>query len=327
MSSKLTQEKGAAWSQTGQPTLLGVSLVFLILTNFAVPARIWAQRRAYKKVFSEDYLLIIALLFTDVVTITTLLATHYGFGLHLQRVDPEYQDWENLDKGFICEWISAVGNELSLGATQVALLLYYRRLFMVNQRWLRVLWWFNFFFVLMWTVICTLFYISECTPMTYYWEQVNPHPNVKGLRCLNRRFDVIAVPLIVSVISDFTIMLLPVLTVSTLSIKLSRNLALAAVFCAGMISFAFGLARVITEETSTSPSSDATSDIVSFQLLNVVELNMAVICACVVPVYAQLRLMISGSSKTNSSYKPESRGLELRPMAIGKPEFSDDENK
>lgn len=42
---------------------------------------------------------------------------------------------------------------------------------------------------------------------------------------------------------------------------------------------------------------------------------MAVLCACVVPIFAQLRLVIWGGSETISSYRPESRGRELRSLA------------
>jgi hypothetical protein len=132
--------------------------------------------------------------------------------------------------------LTAVFNGPALLATKISLLLYYRRLFLVHQSWLRIAWWFNLVFVVLWGIFCTLYYILQCTPPSYYWERKNPNNTIDDGRCpIPAKLENVAIPLILSAISDFAILLLPILTVLTLQTALIRKLGLAAIFSVGFL--------------------------------------------------------------------------------------------
>jgi hypothetical protein len=55
-------------------------------------------------------------------------------------------------------------------------------------------------------------------------------------------------------------------------------------------------------EVDTETTTDPTYGTVAFEILNVVELHLAIICACIVPIFALIRRLINGDSpKTTMS--------------------------
>ena len=54
---------------------------------------------------------------------------------------------------------------------KLTLLYFYRRIFLVNQRWLRVAWWVNIVYVGLWCVGSTGFYLFQCWPVQWYYMQ------------------------------------------------------------------------------------------------------------------------------------------------------------
>ena len=184
------------------------------------------------------------------------MAASNGLGIHIWRVEKEDPTLKNLVRIFNvspgpferrviytgsntmpryqCIWITALFNGPSLFSTKIALLLYYRRLFLVNQTWLKITWWANLVFVVLWALGITLFYILQCSPVNWYWERLNPSTNIKHGTCVESLHK-IGTPLALSTASDFTILLMPILTVFSLKINTKRKLGLAAVFSVGFL--------------------------------------------------------------------------------------------
>ncbi|KAJ5591914.1 uncharacterized protein N7459_002283 [Penicillium hispanicum] len=298
-STQLTAAELAAWSDTRQPAIYVVCALLLVLGNASVPLRIWAQWRIHKKVIMEDYFLIAALIFANVVTISTMVAASNGLGLHIWRVEKQDPTLQPLVKIFSCIWVTALFNGPSLFATKVALLLYYRRLFVVNQTWLKITWWANLIYVILWALAITLFYILQCSPVNYYWERVNPYSTIQGGSC-TVPLNLIGIPLILSAVSDFSILLLPIITVLGLKLNLQLKLGLTAVFSVGFLSFACAVARICVLLAVTDIDRDQTWSFVPFELLNAVELTFAIICASAVPIFSRVRQMFLGQRSQNS---------------------------
>ncbi|RAL12613.1 uncharacterized protein BO97DRAFT_389628 [Aspergillus homomorphus CBS 101889] len=301
-SSHLTAEQAAAWSESRQSAILGVVITMLVLGNLSVPMRFWAQWRIQKRVMPEDYCLVVALLFANVVSAALLVAWYNGFGLHVWRVEIEDPTMRHLRNIFTNFWITAVFNGPSLFATKLALLLYYRRLFIINQRWIRIAWWANLIYVSLWVVGSTVFYILQCLPPSYYWERVDPHSTIKHGSCPHST-NIIGLPLILNILSDVTILLLPVISVTRLQMHLIRKIGLAAVFSVGVAASASALARVLVLEVSTDVQSDATFNTVAFEILCVVELNLAIVCTCAVPIASCLRMARAKSQHQTDGYE------------------------
>jgi len=129
-------------------------------------------------------LLIAALVCANVVTITTMVASTYGLGLHIWHVEEQDPNLQSLVKLLCCVWITALFNGSALFATKVSLLLYYRRLFMVNQAWLKIAWWVNLVYVMLWALFITLFYILMLAPELLL-ERSDPKTAIKNGTCLS----------------------------------------------------------------------------------------------------------------------------------------------
>ncbi|RAL13190.1 uncharacterized protein BO97DRAFT_413641 [Aspergillus homomorphus CBS 101889] len=299
-SSTLSAAELAEWSQSLQPVVLGLSVTMLVLGNLGVMLRIWAQWRIHKRPMQEDYWLVLAVLFANVVSIATIVAVHYGLGYHLFRVNLEDPSLHALKWIFLCVWLTATFNGPSMLATKVALLLYYRRLFIVQQIWLRIFWWTNMVYVVLWAIGSTISYMLSCVPASYYWERFDPQSTMHGT-CRNTT-TADALPLILDLVSDVAILVLPIATIATLQMPLARKTGLMIVFSVGFIAVVSAVARVAVLYTATNLHSDFTYAAAPFELLDVIQLNVAIVCATAVPIASGFRVAFSKKFRGSKSW-------------------------
>ncbi|OJJ76749.1 hypothetical protein ASPBRDRAFT_62833 [Aspergillus brasiliensis CBS 101740] len=299
-SSTLTAAELAEWSQSLKSVVLGPSITMVVLGNLGVVLRIWAQRRIYKRLVQEDYWLIMGVLFANVGSIAVLVAVHFGLGYHEFRVNAEDPSLRSLQWIFLCMWLTATFNGPSMLATKVALLLYYRRLFIVQQIWLRIFWWSNIMYVVLWGIGSTITYMLSCVPASYYWERFNPKSTMHGT-CRNTT-NADGVPLILDLISDVAILALPIATIATLQMPLARKAGLIIVFSVGFIAIASAIARVVVLYKATSLHTDFPYAAAPFELLVVIQLNMAIVCATAVPIASGFRVAFSKKRRRDRSW-------------------------
>ncbi|CRG90560.1 hypothetical protein PISL3812_07604 [Talaromyces islandicus] len=307
----LTPAQLAAWDETLQPVIYGVCITFFVLGNTSVPMRIWSQWRILQKAMPEDYCLIVALVSADVVTLATLLAAKNGFGQHVWRLEATAmksgdKTLSNMQSIFTSIWLTSVFNGPCLIAIKLGLLLFYRRLFYTSQKWLAIGWWANLIYAVAWAIGSTVFFILQCHPIPYYWERLNPTLHISG-HCSSGTH-IVAIPLILSTVSDVAILVLPIFVVTGLRLTTQTKVGLVALFGFGFIAVGCGIARLIVLEVDTETATDPTYGTVAFEILNVVELNLAIICACIVPIFSNMRRIITGGS-SKTSMKPGTQRL------------------
>ena len=133
----------------------------------------------------------------------TGIATSYGLGLHSWRINAEDPNMPtNLSNTFkVCSklsfplvsrtalltlspiqhvWITMLFQGPTFTCIKLTLLLFYRRIFLVNQRWLRIAWWANMVYVMLWFVGATGFYLLQCQPVQcskFFHNQTTPVAN------------------------------------------------------------------------------------------------------------------------------------------------------
>ena len=123
---------------------------------------------------------------------------------------------------------------------KLSLLFFYRRLFLVNQKWLRIAWWMNLVYILMWVFGATGFYLFQCWPVEWYWTRyyaryhARPPGELKG-QCNATTVQHVALPPIFGLLSDIGILLLPIAAILRLQISKARRLGLAAIFSIGIL--------------------------------------------------------------------------------------------
>lgn len=123
---------------------------------------------------------------------------------------------------------------------KLSLLFFYRRVFLVHQKWLRIAWWANLVYILLWAFGATGFYLFQCWPVQWYWlryykkYQTNPPYNRTG-QCNATTVQHVALPLVFGLISDVALLCLPITAILKLRVSNKKKLGLAAIFGVGTL--------------------------------------------------------------------------------------------
>ena len=133
-------------------------------------------------------------------------------------------------------WITMVLQGPTLSFIKLSLLFLYRRLFLVHQKWLRIAWWANLIYIILWFFGSTGFYMFQCLPVGWYWKRYyrkfDPTYTAEG-QCNATKVENVAIPLIFGLISDVALLCLPIFAILGLRISTSKKLGLAGVFGIG----------------------------------------------------------------------------------------------
>ncbi|KAF2730862.1 hypothetical protein EJ04DRAFT_444146 [Polyplosphaeria fusca] len=267
MAPTLTAAQQAIYHEDRRPQLYAALITLLVLVNFFVVARLVAHyydRYRHEKfgfniriLLAEDLLIVLSALFVDVMIGNLLAATHFGLGLHSWRInaeDPNYP--RNLSNAFRHVWITMVFTPSTFTWIKLTLLFFYRRLFLVSQKWLQIAWWANLVYVVLWLIGATGFYLFQCWPVQWYfmryysrYHREPPYP-ITG-QCNATNVTNVSRPLIFGLISDAAILLLPVFSISQLQMSLTKKVGLIGVFSVGVIACGTDMARIIELSTDT----------------------------------------------------------------------------
>ncbi|KAL8993866.1 MAG: hypothetical protein Q9188_007215 [Gyalolechia gomerana] len=121
-------------------------------------------------------------------------------------------------------------------AIKLSLLFLYRRLFLVHQKWLRIAWWANLIYVLLWAIGATGFYVFQCWPVGWYWNryyerfQTDPPYTGRSGQCHATTVQHVAMALIFGLVSDVALLCLPIIAILKLRITTRKKAGLAAIF-------------------------------------------------------------------------------------------------
>jgi hypothetical protein len=149
---------------------------------------------------------------------------------------------------------------------KMTLLFFYRRLFLManpNPR-LRLFWWGNLVFIILWFFGATGFYLFQCQPVQWYFMRYYlrfPHDDENNPSNLHGQCDAtivlnVSLPIIFSLISDILLLLLPLWAVSKLRVNKTKKRGLLTVFGVGAIACILELARVLALNLNTDDKDD-----------------------------------------------------------------------
>ncbi|KAI6084815.1 hypothetical protein F4821DRAFT_165025 [Hypoxylon rubiginosum] len=306
---KLTPEEEAHLNDTRQPELWGCLIAFLIINDVVIAGRLWGTWTSVtsrSRVMAEDILIVLSGVFVNAIIANLIAATHYGLGLHVYTVnarDPEYPS--NLSKTFRHVWITMVLMSGFFTCIKMTLLFFYKRLFLVGRSGLRIFWWANFVYIVLWFFGATSFYLFQCKPVQWYFIQYferYPHLPVPGNmsgQCDATSVVHVALPLIFSLVSDISLLLLPLWAISKLRLNKNKKRGLMAVFGIGLIACLLELGRILALLIDTDDKTDPSYGVAVFLILTAAEETTAVVCACLPVIVPQLVRMYRGKVKKN----------------------------
>ncbi|KAK6079548.1 hypothetical protein SCUP234_05717 [Seiridium cupressi] len=251
----------------------------LALASFVM--RVAARGLQRDRLLISDHLALAGLLCALAVSIIVLNNARLGVGLHIQRV-PYSNIRTILLTSFMGEFFYGVGFTL----IKLSILLLYRRIFVT--RLVKVGSIFLAVFVILWGIAFVIVCIFDCNPINGYWDLNVPS------KCLSQSDFYIgfAVP---NMVADVLMMTLPLRDIWALQLNLRIKAGLFAVFVlAGLVVIASGL-RI--HFMLTMDPMDVTFTYVGVAVWTAVEIDIAVMCACL-PTVRPVVVWFIGTART-----------------------------
>lgn len=126
---------------------------------------------------------------------------------------------------------------------------------------MRIFWWTNFAYIILWWVGATGFYLLQCQPVQWYFLRYfarygKPVPGGYTGQCDATSTLHVALPVIFSLVSDVGLMVLPIWAISRLHMSKRRKYGLLAVFGVGAIACMLELGRILALTLDTDDKTD-----------------------------------------------------------------------
>ncbi|KAM5352982.1 hypothetical protein ACJ41O_005704 [Fusarium nematophilum] len=258
--------------------------------------RLYTRARLTRSVGSEDWVLVAAMLSSTAMTITIIYQVTRGLGLHMQRVDPS--DWIFLR---FAGWLGMLFNALSLYLTKISILLLYARIFTRSKY--RVAIYVASVIVGVSFVYTMVITFLACRPLHGFWK---PTTQI----CLTFEYWVVSTAMHLG--TDLLATILPFPIVLTLKMRLAEKAILLLLFALGFLVSITSFLRLYYSVTSVSADSTWASILPTYW--GCIEINVAIICACLMtlrPLAEKCfpRLLLSKlSSRLQDSGYPNARG-------------------
>ncbi|KAH8433335.1 uncharacterized protein LDX57_010970 [Aspergillus melleus] len=285
----------------------GAAIAITVLAVAFVALRFVARYIRGTSYGTDDYILVIALLFAFAVLGINLAMVQHGLGLHKDDLPP--QNLETLSKLLIsmeCVYCTTVG------IIKLSILAMYRRIFIdkVTRAATLVLG----AVTISWVIAIIFVSIFQCTPIAKTWN-----PALPG-HCINLKGSFIgnAVP---NIMTDIAILSLPARQVWRLHASLTHRLAVIGIFLLGSFVVFASIYRFVT--LFRFQPSDMSWTLSETNAWCVIEVGSGIISACL-PTLRPLLKLVSDRFNTSHASRSRSQGrtgnsaFESRPPRSGR---------
>ncbi|KAI4139555.1 MAG: hypothetical protein L6R39_006225 [Caloplaca ligustica] len=207
--------------------VIAAAVVLLILPTLAVALRLLSRRMSRAGFWIDDYVVILAMVFSWGPNIINLLAVHHGFGKHMAILrEASAIEWFKYLYAF--EFLYS----LCMASVKYSVLCFLYRIFPIVQfrRLLKA----SLVFVIALTFSCVLVSIFQCIPIYKFWETYagTLAPQLGG-RCIDVRLYFLLSGAI-NTFTDFALLALPIPILWRLRTGKPQKLLLTAIFTVGL---------------------------------------------------------------------------------------------
>ncbi|PGH27458.1 hypothetical protein AJ80_00937 [Polytolypa hystricis UAMH7299] len=249
------------------PAMTIIGIVFLAISVVVVCLRLWVRVYMRRSSGWDDWVMVATMPFVVGITVTTILGTHYGWGLHIWDVKPEW-----IAPSRLTSWLSQLQFIIIMSLVKLSILASYLRIAtsktFVRLTWsliaLNIAWGIAFMFTLVFT----------CMPVHHYWTALADQ------RCGNESSRVLA-GTITNIITDILVLVLPMPTLWKLQLPAREKVVLIALMSLGLIACGASVVRAYYMYVSVDLTYDVTWMGYYIWVWNAIEVNLAVICASV----------------------------------------------
>ncbi|KAI0152900.1 hypothetical protein GGR57DRAFT_469421 [Xylariaceae sp. FL1272] len=273
--------------------IIAVALVSAGFATLALGLRIWARNFQRFGMMADDWLMIVALIFTIGTLVITILGANAGAGQHVWALHP--QDVANVFEYLYAYTFIYAG---SVSFTKISILLFYYRLFERGSKGFHIRLGFAAFFatgylISIWGVAAGL-----CMPTRYFWTQflgeeghcVDINSSFLSLTALN-------------LVADVLVLIVPIPEILALQMPTNRKLGVLFVMLLGGLVCVVSAVRIWAFVVFTQ-AVDITWVQANVFLLSSVEPAFGIVSACLPslrPLYRRAKAKITGKDSTNAS--------------------------
>ncbi|KAL4886330.1 hypothetical protein BJY04DRAFT_213857 [Aspergillus karnatakaensis] len=290
------EHKRSYLSPRGTQSLV-ISIIFTSLATILVVARVYTRTKLIKRVEANDWMIVIALLFSFVFMAFFIGEALNGMGMHL--VDIPTPILIEQMKAF---WITIPFYNAALLCAKASILMQYFRVF--PSRRMRHTCWVMLGLLATYGSWAVLSGFLNCIPVARFWD-----PTIKG-SCLSSKglwFSNASM----HITTDLAILIIPIPALAALELPMKQRVALISIFALGGFVCVTSICRLVALKT-IADSSDPTYDNIGAATWSAIECNTGIICACLPtlrPLISRIipQLLSSLTASRHALHSPRNR--------------------
>ncbi|GAP83085.1 putative integral membrane protein [Rosellinia necatrix] len=276
-----------------ETAIIVVALVSTAFATVALGLRIWARNFQRFGMMADDYLMIIALIFTYGTLVITILGAKAGAGRHLWSLHP--QDIADIFRLLYSYTFIYAG---SVSFTKLSILLFYRRLFERGSTWFHIRLGFAAFFTIGYVLSIWAVAAALCQPTEFFWTQFL---GAKG-KCLDINASFLSLT-VLNLVADLLVLVVPIPEILALKMSTKKKVGVLCVMLLGGLVCVVSAVRIWAFYRFTVEV-DITWVQADVFLLSSVEPGFGIVSACLPslrPLYRRARAKITGKEIHGSS--------------------------
>ncbi|KAF1929862.1 uncharacterized protein M421DRAFT_37861, partial [Didymella exigua CBS 183.55] len=217
---------------------------------------------------TDDYMIIAALIFSGLLSLTECQAVVYGYGRRWRTLEAD-------TRMIARKWFygANIVYKVVLMFNKISIASLYYRIFAVSSNSFRV----ACHVMNAWIVASSLAFIIatifQCTPISAFWDR-----SIPGFRCFKNELWWISYATI-QISTDFALLLLPIPKIVKLSMGRAEKLGICLIFGTGAFVTFASIYRATTIAASASDP-DPTWGPIPATIWSVIEANAGIVCAC-----------------------------------------------
>ncbi|PYH83563.1 integral membrane protein [Aspergillus uvarum CBS 121591] len=268
------------------------------LSTIAVLLRLVARRVNGTRLYLDDYLIIVALIFKYGCSIGVVILLWNGLGSHITMIPQK-----NLDVYFQIGWSNGFVYPLCIAFIKLSILASYKRLFAARGMSLAVI--LVAAAVILWVVGVSIAGVLSCVPVAKFW-----HREIPG-RCIDPATFYYGQQ-IPNIATDVVLLVMPLKSVWALPISKTQRSLLSGVFLVGILTLVFDIVRLVAMIHITKIGPDITYNQAPVAVWTCTEAAVGIIAACLSHLRPLFHLGASGRRRWRQP-SPEMRKRELNP--------------
>lgn len=274
------------------PLMNRVAVAMMALSLCAVVLRFVARRLVKQPLLLDDWMIVVALVFSWVTCILFIAAVENGqFGRHAASATAQ-----TMYNFFRALYIVQITYLISIAGVKFSILLFYRRIFNVSATKIPLL-------ILAciegaWLIATVFVGIFSCSPIDGFWEKTKASTCIPNIMY----FLGVAIP---NIVTDIALLIFPMPLIWQLKITRSQKIALSGILLVAGFIIIISCLRLVSL-IQLNGQDDFSWALLPLGIWTAIETNVGIFCACLLNMRPLLRLATQGTLKSTTNQSENS---------------------